>query len=57
MNEELSPCPYCGGELYVREDLLVVCLDCEEHIGWYIANSGAVKLMNWRTHNVKNRRK
>lgn len=48
--DELNPCPQCGGRLSVREDLLVECLDCEAHIGWYIPTAGAVKLMpDWYT--------
>ena len=43
--EDILPaCPLCGGRLTVCEQDLVQCLDCEEFIGYYIANAGAVKL-------------
>ena len=42
---ELNPCPNCGGRLKVRKDLMTVCKDCEEIIGWYIPSVGGVKLL------------
>lgn len=43
--EDLLPeCPICGGQLTVDDDI-AICKDCELHVGYYIANAGAVKLM------------
>lgn len=51
VNEELKPCPFCGGEAYLREALsfsLVQCLSCRANAEMCGTNKEAIAAWNRR---------
>lgn len=51
MNEELKPCPFCGGKAmshpYSKDDFTIYCKDCKAEIGWR-EKEEAIKAWNTR---------
>ena len=52
MNDELKPCPFCGGKAILDEtnenEVFVGCYDCYAHTGLYCYKQDAIDVWNKR---------
>lgn len=50
--DELKPCPFCGGEAYISDDsdamYMVHCYECKAELGYFKSGDEAVKKWNRR---------